>query len=105
MPGLREALRQTVAPVLAVSPIVGEAAVSGPAGALMAAQGLPVSAEGVAQAYADFLDVLIVDPRDAHVPRPANVQIRAANIIMNSDEERIELARIALSALPVERMA
>jgi LPPG:FO 2-phospho-L-lactate transferase len=100
VPGIREALQKTPAPIVAVSPIVGEAAVSGPAGALMAAQGLPVSAQGVAQAYADFLDVLIVDPRDAQLPHPANVQFHATNIIMKSEEDRTELAQAALSVLP-----
>ena len=41
VPGIREALRETNAPIGAVSPIVSGAAVSGPAGALMAAQKLP----------------------------------------------------------------
>ena len=49
------------AQVVAVSPIVGDRRCRGPAGILMAAQGLPVSIAGVAQAYQDFLDVLIVD--------------------------------------------
>ncbi len=31
----------------------------------MAAQGLPVSIAGVAQAYKEFLDILVVDNRDA----------------------------------------
>ena len=99
VPGIREALHQTPAPIVAVSPIVGEAAISGPAGALMAAQGLPVSAAGVAQAYADFLDVLTVDPQDAELPRPASVQVHATNIIMKSDEERVALASAVLSAV------
>lgn len=96
VPGIREALCQTAAPVVAVSPIVCNAAVTGPAGALMAAQGLPVSAAGVAQAYAEFLDVLVVDPRDADLPAPANVRIQPANIVMKSDDERAHLARFAL---------
>jgi len=50
VPGIREALRRTRAPVGAVSPIVAGAAVSGPAGQLMQAQGLPVSVEGIARA-------------------------------------------------------
>jgi len=53
VPGIRKALCETQAPVAAISPIVGDAAVSGPAGALMAAQKLAVSASGVAQAYED----------------------------------------------------
>src|SRR5882724_61292 len=51
LPGISDALRETSAPVTAISPIVGNTAVSGPAGALMAAQGLPVSIDGVARAY------------------------------------------------------
>src|SRR5262249_8311754 len=52
VPGIAAALAATRAPVVAVSPIIGGAAVSGPAGQLMAARGLPVSPLGVARAYA-----------------------------------------------------
>jgi LPPG:FO 2-phospho-L-lactate transferase len=48
VPGLVAALGATTATVVAVSPIVGGAAVSGPAGRLMASAGLPVSPTGVA---------------------------------------------------------
>jgi len=99
VPGIREALRQTPARVAAVSPIVGGAAVSGPAGELMRTQGLTVSAEGVAQAYADFLDVLIADERDA-AEKPAverlGVELRTARTVMKSDADRAALAWAAL---------
>ena len=52
VPGIADALTGARARVVAVSPIVGGAAVSGPAGALMRARGLSVSAVGVAAAYA-----------------------------------------------------
>ena len=65
VPGIRDALRQTTAPVAAVSPIVGGDAVSGPAGALMKMMGWPSSGiAGVAKAYEDFLDVLVADRAD-----------------------------------------
>ena len=64
MPGIRDALRQTKAPIAAVSPIVGGAAVSGPAGALMKMMGWPSTIAGVAKAYEDFLDVLVADHAD-----------------------------------------
>jgi LPPG:FO 2-phospho-L-lactate transferase len=99
VPGIRESLQKTQAPVVAVSPIVGTAAVSGPAGALMVAQGLPVSIEGVAQAYADFLDVLIVDSCDAELPQPVGLEVHATNIIMKSNEDRIEVAHAVLAAV------
>ncbi len=64
VPGIGEALASTPARVLAISPIVGGAPVSGPAGKLMAAKGLPVSALGVARLYRPWLDVLVLDRRD-----------------------------------------
>jgi LPPG:FO 2-phospho-L-lactate transferase len=100
VPGIKTALRQTHAPVVAVSPIVAGAAVSGPAGILMASQGLPVSVAGVAEAYEEFLDVLIMDDRDAPAAeqlRRSNLRAHCTNTIMKSATDRIELARIALA--------
>src|SRR6266403_1222761 len=54
VPGVADALTATRATVVGVSPIVGGAAVSGPAGALLRARGLPVSPIGVARAYAPW---------------------------------------------------
>src|ERR1700738_3761826 len=54
VPGIMEAIKQTRAPVAAVSPIIGNTAVSGPAGILMAAQGLPVSIAGGGRGDRDF---------------------------------------------------
>lgn len=99
VPGIREALRETQATIAAVSPIVGGAAVSGPAGALMEAHGLPVSITGVAQAYQDFLDVLIADSRDeadAASLQSSKLQVHCSSTIMKTDEDRVALARAAL---------
>ncbi len=99
VPGIRRALEETTATILAVSPIVGGEAVSGPAGRLMAASGLPVSAAGVARAYAPWLDLLVVDERDANlVPEIAALGVRAlpAPTLMTSRETETALARRAL---------
>jgi LPPG:FO 2-phospho-L-lactate transferase len=99
VPGIREALRETEAPVAAISPIVGGAAVSGPAAALMNSQGLPVSIAGVAQAYADFLDLLIVDERDAEAAqalRKSGLRVHCAQIIMKTPEDKAALAATVL---------
>ncbi|VVB88494.1 2-phospho-L-lactate transferase [uncultured archaeon] len=50
--------------VIAISPIIGDAPVSGPAGKLMKARGFPVSSLGVAQCYGDILDMMVIDERD-----------------------------------------
>ena len=99
VPGIREALRETAAPVVAISPIVGGAAVSGPAGALMAAHGLPASISGVARAYEVFLDVLIADLSDeqaAGALRQSGLDLHCTNIIMKTDADRKSLAETAL---------
>jgi len=102
VPGIREALRKTSATVAAVSPIVGSAAVSGPAGVLMAAQGLPVSIAGVAQAYEDFLDILIADVRDTEAAKTlqsSKLRIHCTNTIMRTADDKARLARTVLTLL------
>src|SRR5207248_11537941 len=74
VPGIHKALLQAHGKVAAISPIVGNAPVAGPAGILMQAHGLPCSIGGVAHAYEDFLDILVCDTRDA----------RAAEVLRNS---------------------
>jgi LPPG:FO 2-phospho-L-lactate transferase len=102
VPGIRAALRLTPAPVGAVSPIVGGAAVSGPAAELMRTRGLPASIAGVAKAYADFLDVLIVDESDsAAAPEveAMGIRVQRAATIMKSEPEKVALAEAALRAV------
>jgi LPPG:FO 2-phospho-L-lactate transferase len=102
VPGVRDALAETAATVVAISPIVGSDAVSGPAGRLMATSGLPVSAAGVARAYANWLDLLVFDERDASlapVVRSLGVSPVTAQTIMSSREDEVALARMVLDLL------
>jgi LPPG:FO 2-phospho-L-lactate transferase len=99
VPGLREALERAAPRTIAVSPIVGGAPVSGPAGRLMAARGLEVSPVGVARAYAPWLRRLVVDERDrAEIPALARVGVQglAADTLMTEPEKEIALARRVL---------
>jgi len=102
VPGVREALQRTKARIAAVSPIVAGEAVAGPAGILMASQGLPVSIAGVAHAYHDFLDLLVVDVRDAPAAeelRKTGLRVHTAKSIMRTAEEKADLARAVLDAV------
>jgi LPPG:FO 2-phospho-L-lactate transferase len=101
VPGIRNALREVEAPILAVSPIIGGAALSGPAHKLMSAIGMEPSAHGVAQAYADFIDLMIIAEDDrALKARIEGMSIRAAttDIRMESllDERRLAREVLAL---------
>jgi LPPG:FO 2-phospho-L-lactate transferase len=102
VPGIRAALRVTPAPVGAVSPIVGGAAVSGPAVELMRTRGLAASIAGVAKAYEDFLDVLIADESDAasaHEVETMGIRVRFTGTIMKSEDDKRALAEAALSSV------
>lgn len=108
VPGIREALARTSATVAAISPIVANKAVSGPAGIMMAAMGLPVSVGGLAQAYEDFLDVLVVDNQDkaaAHKLQAAGFHVHVTNTIMKTRDDRVNLAKAVLAACEAEASA
>jgi LPPG:FO 2-phospho-L-lactate transferase len=111
VPGIRDALSKTSAPVVAVSPIIGKAAISGPAVALMQSQGFDASIAGVMATYQDFLDVLIVDDSDfesAQALKSERLDTRCTNILMRTAEDRARIARAAVNAAApgiVEEMA
>jgi LPPG:FO 2-phospho-L-lactate transferase len=101
VPGIVEALAAATAPVVAVSPIVGGAAVSGPAGELMRARGWPVSPVGVALAYAPWLGTLVIERTDrGFVPELAATGVRAvlADTIMRDRATERALAAVVLES-------
>jgi LPPG:FO 2-phospho-L-lactate transferase len=100
VPGVRDALVRARGKVTAVSPIVGNAAVAGPAGILMTAQGVACSIQGVAKCYEDFLDLLICDSRDTRAAeslRANGLRVQCAQTIMRTAEDKAALARTVLS--------
>ena len=100
VPGIREALQKTPAILVAISPIVGDAAVSGPAGILMSAMGYPVSIAGVATMYSDLIDLLIVDDRDqqaAEELRRTGFRVHCTNTMMRTASEKAALAQAVLN--------
>jgi LPPG:FO 2-phospho-L-lactate transferase len=71
VPGIRDALRSTSAPVVGLSPIVGGAPVRGMADACLTTVGVETSALGVAGLYgartqSGILDAWLIDESDAH---------------------------------------
>lgn len=102
--GVREALRETAAPVVAVSPIVGGKALKGPADRMLGALGHEPSAAGVAALYADFLDALVIDRVDAALAAGVERQgVRAvvADTVMRGPGEKRALATAVLAAAGV----
>ena len=74
--GIRKELSKKKNKVVAVSPIIGNSAISGPTGKYMEAAGIEVSAVGIAKMYADVCSNLIKDTKD----RSQTKQIESLNI-------------------------
>ena len=74
--GIRKELSKKKNKVVAVSPTIGNAAISGPTGKYMEAAGIEVSAVGIAKMYADVCSNLIIDTKD----RQHIKQIESLNI-------------------------
>jgi LPPG:FO 2-phospho-L-lactate transferase len=97
VPGVREALRACVAPVVAVAPIVGDQAVKGPTAKMMRELGLKVGAETVAERYADLLDGYVIDDGDASLLTTLPIPTIAAKAVMVSLADREQLAKMTLA--------
>ena len=98
LPGVRGALRNCRAPVVAVSPIVGGKAVKGPTAKIMAELGLPTTAAAIAQHYADILDAFIADEADAPEMHGLGIPTRVCQTLMLTLEDRDNLAWAVLKA-------
>jgi LPPG:FO 2-phospho-L-lactate transferase len=96
VPGVRQALRDCRAPVVAVSPIIGGKAVKGPTAKMMKELGLPVDAGTVARHYRDFVDIYIADEADRDAVAGLDMPVVLAPTLMVTDADRETLGRIAL---------
>ncbi|MBP9714584.1 MAG: 2-phospho-L-lactate transferase [Sterolibacterium sp.] len=99
LPGMRELLRQTAAPVIAISPLVGGAAVKGPTAKIMNELGISVSPLAVAQHYGGLLDGFVLDVRDAAVEAELaaiGLPTRVTDTLMKSLADRQRLAQTTL---------
>ncbi len=105
VPGVHDMLHEASGMVVAVSPIVGGAPIKGPADKLMSGLGMEVSAVGVARCYRDFLDVMVIDERDAHLlerVEELGIPAVATNTIMRDATSKAALACKVLDAAGVE---
>jgi len=91
VPGMRDAIRESSAPVVAVSPFVAGRAIKGPTEQFMQAIGQEPSAAGVATAYADLLDGLVVDAGDPEPP-PEGPRSLVVPTLMDDARSRREVA-------------
>ena len=99
--GVRDALKQTKARVVGVSPIVGGFPIKGPADKLMRGLGFEVSAFSVAKLYSEFLDAFVIDSIDAGEEsqiEQLGIDVTVAPTVMKSLEDKVALAKTTLNA-------
>jgi LPPG:FO 2-phospho-L-lactate transferase len=105
--GVREAMKASAAPVIAISPIVGGIAIKGPAAKMMAELNMPSSALTVAQYYGDLLDGFVFDDTDqalAEQIQQTGIAAISAQTIMKSLDDRTALAQTVLDfAVDIKR--
>ena len=92
---MREALQERL--VLAVSPFIGNAPVSGPAAALMQASGYEPTSKGTLDCYGDLVDVFIQDIRD---PVDVKGSIRF-DTLMTDEKKSVSLAEEVLRTIRI----
>ncbi|MFZ3557929.1 MULTISPECIES: 2-phospho-L-lactate transferase [unclassified Streptomyces] len=103
VPGIREAIAEAGAPVIGLSPIVGDAPVRGMADKVLAAVGVESSAAAVAEHYgAGLLDGWLVDTVDEKAVErveAAGIPCRAVPLMMTDPVEGTAAAEMAREAL------
>jgi len=98
VPGVREALADCSAPVIAVSPIIGGRAIKGPTAKMMAELGTAPSAGGVARRYDELIDGYVCDFADMDQAAGVSAKVTLAQTLMSTLADREALARVVLSA-------
>lgn len=107
VPGVRNALRETRATVIAITPIIGGKALKGPAADMLRDLGHEVSARGVAEMYRDFVEVFLLDKTDARLTKDLNsldLEVFTGNTIMNSLADKRRVAEQVLQIVAEPRI-
>ncbi|HXW38031.1 MAG TPA: 2-phospho-L-lactate transferase [Nitrososphaerales archaeon] len=99
--GVRSLLSASRRRVVALSPMIGRSAFSGPAAKLMRAIGASPDSIGVSALYSGLVDVLVISERDQGMKRgiEANgMECVVADTLMEGKEDEKRLARLVLAA-------
>ncbi|MBV8712706.1 MAG: 2-phospho-L-lactate transferase [Solirubrobacterales bacterium] len=90
IPGMRAALVESPAPVVAISPLVGGQVLKGPTAAFMRLTGLALSSDGIAAYYDGLIDGLVADRRTRRLP------VLETDVLMDTPAARRRVAEEAL---------
>ena len=95
VPAIAQALRDTAAPVVAVSPLIGGQSVKGPTAKLMHELGVPVDTASIIAHYGALLDAILLDTGDA--AEAGAFPHAVTDTLMRTPDDRDRVARAALA--------
>lgn len=96
VPGMLAALEAVRAPIVAVSPLIGGAAVKGPTAKIMKELGVPAGSAAIVSHY-PFLRGIVIDDRDRADADVLGIPVRVTATLMRTRDDRISLAGECLS--------
>jgi LPPG:FO 2-phospho-L-lactate transferase len=85
-------LRERGVPVIAVSPIIGDAAVKGPTAKIMRELGITPSPLAIVEHYRGLIDGLVLDSRDAVLADSIDIPVQLCDTLMVTLEDRERVA-------------
>jgi len=104
--GLADAIRESVAPVIAVSPLIGGKAVKGPTAKIMKELNIALTASAIADHYGDLLDGIILDQDDAHAAPELEARglfVGITDTLMQTPKDKTRVADYSLGCLQALR--
>ncbi len=88
--------------VIAISPVIGNKAISGPAGKYLKAKGIESSVRGIAKFYSQLISKIVIDNSDSDLSKEIkkmDVSSLETNILMNNAKQEKRLARLILKVM------
>ncbi|MDH3468347.1 MAG: 2-phospho-L-lactate transferase CofD family protein, partial [Gammaproteobacteria bacterium] len=92
VPDYRQALKDSVAPVVAVSPVIGGNSIKGPTAKIMHELGVSVHSSSISEHYGGLLDGLIVDSGDHITGKDVGIAVCKTRTVMETLEHKKALA-------------
>ena len=102
VPGMRDQMQASGAPIIAVSPIVHGQAIKGPTAKMMRELSIPATTASVAAHYQGLVDTFVIDDLDADAASDVEALGMKAHVtqtVMKTLDDRIDLAQFVLRLL------
>ncbi|MGI9010710.1 MAG: 2-phospho-L-lactate transferase [Nitrososphaeraceae archaeon] len=99
---IKEELIEKRDKIIAISPVIGNKAISGPARKYLSAKGIESSVIGIAKFYSQLISKIVIDNSDSDFSKEINkigVSSFETNILMNNSNEEKRLARFILKVM------